>query len=197
MVSEQHWDKVYRTKDSHDVSWYQEFPAVSVRMITAQAASGKVIDVGAGDSTLADELVERGFIVTVLDVAPSAIDAVRRRLGDRATYVVADLLDWSPRESYDLWHDRAVFHFLTDPATQAAYVDLAGSAVRPGGAVVLATFAPDGPVSCSGLPTARHDAESLAALFADHFTLASSEREEHRTPWGAVQPFTWVTLRRR
>jgi SAM-dependent methyltransferase len=194
--SEHHWDAVYRSKDPDNVSWYQEVPATSVRLITALAATGSVLDVGAGPSTLADELVERGFIVTVLDVAPSAIAAVRQRLGDRATYLVTDLLDWAPLETYDIWHDRAVFHFLTDPATQAAYVGLAAAAVRPGGAVVLATFAPDGPAACSGLPTARHDVESLAALFADHFTLASSERVEHTTPWGMIQPFTWVTLRR-
>lgn len=193
----EHWDTVYTSKKHDDVSWYQRVPATSVRLVTAACAAGSVIDVGAGASTLADELVARGYDVTVLDVAPSAIDTVKRRLGDRATYVVGDLLGWEPTATYDVWHDRAVFHFLTDPAAQEAYVDLAAGAVGPDGVVVLGTFAPDGPTACSGLPTARHDAGSLADLFAKSFALVSSEREEHLTPWGAVQPFTWVTLRRR
>ena len=196
-MSEKHWDAVYESRDHREVSWYQEDPAFSLRLTTAHAATGSVIDVGAGTSSVADALVGRGYSVTVLDVAPTAIKALRQRLGDRVTYLVTDLLDWAPIESYDVWHDRAVFHFLTEPTTQAAYVDLAATAVRPGGAIVLATFAPDGPTACSGLPTTRHDADSLAALFSEHFTRVSSERESHPTPGGEFQPFTWVTLLRR
>ena len=196
-MSEQHWDDVYTSKEHGDLSWYQAIPATSVRLVTAATDAGNVIDVGAGASTLPDELVGRGYAITVLDVAPSAIDTVKRRLGDRATYLVTDLLSWVPTATYDVWHDRAVFHFLTDPAAQAAYVALAATAVGPSGVIVLGTFAPDGPTVCSGLPTSRHDADSLALLFAADFALVSSEREEHLTPWGAAQPFTWVTLRRR
>lgn len=195
-MSEEHWDGVYSAKEHDDVSWYQAVPETSIRLVTAASSSGSVIDIGAGASTLADELVARGYAVTVLDVAPSAIEAVQERLGDKATYVVADLLAWEPSTSYDVWHDRAVFHFLVDPASQAAYVELAAKAVRPRGFLVLGAFAPDGPTSCSGLPTARHDVGSLTATFAGRFELASSEREEHVTPWGAVQPFTWVSLQR-
>jgi 2-polyprenyl-3-methyl-5-hydroxy-6-metoxy-1,4-benzoquinol methylase len=201
VVSEEHWDRVYATKGRDDVSWYQAVPATSIRLVTAAmpatAAPRRVIDIGAGASTLADELLTRGYDVTVLDVAPSAVASVKARLDDRATYLITDLLEWQPETTYDVWHDRAVFHFLTDPTAQTAYVHLAARAVRAGGVVVLGTFAPDGPTACSGLPTARHDADSLAALFADYFELVSSERDEHTTPWGAVQPFTWVTLSRR
>jgi SAM-dependent methyltransferase len=200
-VSEGHWDRVYATKGRDDVSWYQAVPATSIRLVTAAmtatVAPRRVIDIGAGASTLADELLARAYDVTVLDVAPSAIASVKARLGDRAIYLITDLLEWQPGTTYDVWHDRAVFHFLTDPIAQTAYVNLAARAVRASGALVLGTFAPDGPPECSGLPTARHDADSLAALFSDYFELVSSERDEHTTPWGAVQPFTWVTLRRR
>lgn len=196
-MSEQHWDGVYTSKDHTDVSWYQAVPTASVRLVTSAIAEGSVVDVGAGASMLADELVEHGYVVTVLDVAATAIASVRDRLGDRVEYVVSDLLAWRPETAYDAWHDRAVFHFLTDPRDQAAYVELAAATVRPGGVVVLGSFAPDGPTMCSGLPTARHDADSLAALFGGDFELVSSEREEHRTPWGSVQPFTWVVLQRR
>jgi 2-polyprenyl-3-methyl-5-hydroxy-6-metoxy-1,4-benzoquinol methylase len=200
-VSEEHWDRVYATKGRDDVSWYQAVPVTSIRLVTAAmpatAARRSVIDIGAGSSTLADELLTRRCEVTVLDVAPSAVASVKARLGDRATYLITDLLEWRPETAYDVWHDRAVFHFLTDPSAQTAYVNLAARAVRAGGAVVLGTFAPDGPAACSGLATSRYDADSLAALFADYFELVSSERDEHTTPWGAVQPFTWVTLSRR
>lgn len=155
-----------------------------------------MVDVGGGTSTLADHLVDEGYDVTVLDVAPSALDTVRARVGDRATYVAADLLSWRPAETYDVWHDRAVFHFLTDRDDQRGYVDLAASAVRPGGALVMGTFATDGPTQCSGLPTTRWNAEQLMTLFGGAFELADQEREEHQTPGGAVQSFLRMTMRR-
>lgn len=198
MDGAEHWDEVHATKDAAAVSWFQPTPDTSVRLVSAAAPAGShVVDVGAGRSTLVDLLVGAGYRVTVLDVSAEAVAAVRARLGERTgvDYVVTDLLEWSP-SPVDVWHDRAVFHFLTDPADQRGYVELAASAVTTGGAVVLATFAPDGPEQCSGLPTARHDAGSLATMFAPRFELEHTEREEHVTPWGAVQPFTWVVLRR-
>ncbi|MGH3977117.1 MAG: methyltransferase domain-containing protein [Pseudonocardiaceae bacterium] len=191
-----HWNTVYATKAADEVSWYEPVPATSRRLITLAATSGRVIDVGAGASGLADALVSAGYDVTVLDVSANALAQVRERLGQKATYVVADLLNWTPADSYAAWHDRAVFHFLTDPDDQARYVDLAARAIQAGGALVMGTFAPTGPESCSGLPTTRHDADSLARLFAGSFTLEHTETEEHVTPWGAIQPFTWVVLRR-
>jgi 2-polyprenyl-3-methyl-5-hydroxy-6-metoxy-1,4-benzoquinol methylase len=193
-----HWESVYATKPLDQVSWHQQCAATSVRLVTgATDPTASVIDVGAGASPLVEDLLRAGYrAVTVLDVSEHALAVVRARLGDRGgvTYVVADLLAWSPDRTYDVWHDRAVFHFLTDPADRDRYIAIATRAVTPGGVLVLGTFAADGPTSCSGLPTARYDADSLAALFAGSFTLRSSERQEHRTPGGAGQAFTWVVL---
>jgi SAM-dependent methyltransferase len=192
-----HWDAVYAGKPTDEVSWYQREPAVSLRLLSECApAPAEVLDVGAGASTLADRLVDGGWDVTLLDVSAEALAVVRARLADRAAYVVADLLTWTPDRAYRAWHDRAVFHFLTDPADQERYVGLAAHTVTAGGVVVLGTFAEDGPESCSGLPTARWSAERLAARFAPAFAAVHAEREEHVTPWGAAQPFTWVVLRR-
>jgi len=194
-----HWDAVYTTKATDDVSWFQSEPVTSLRLLRTWARpGGSVVDVGAGTSPLVDRLVEAGRDdVTLLDVSTEALDAVRRRLGDRAgavRFAVADVRTWNPRRTFDVWHDRAVFHFLVDPADRQAYVDQASAAVAPGGMVVLATFAADGPTSCSGLPTARYDAAALTALFAPAFALEHAERQEHVTPWGTVQPFTWVVF---
>ena len=158
-----------------------------------------MIDVGGGTSTLVDELVSRGFTdVSVLDVSTVALDSSRKRLGptsERVCWVCADVLAWTPERTYDLWHDRAVFHFLVDPADRRRYVQVARLAVRPGGYVIVATFATDGPARCSGLRVERYDTEGLCAAFSPGFALVGSRRELHTTPSGAVQPFTWVVLR--
>lgn len=193
----EHWDGVFASRAVEDVSWFQREPAVSLRLLGEHAAGRAVLDVGAGRSELADRLLGLGFAdVTVLDVSERALTAVRERLGDRVRYVVTDLLAWTPVRRYGAWHDRAVFHFLTDLDEQARYVGLAGETVEPGGVVVLGAFAEDGPQSCSGLPTARWSAEALAERFGPLFSLVHAEREEHVTPAGVVQPFTWVVLRR-
>ncbi|NMM32849.1 MAG: class I SAM-dependent methyltransferase [Phycicoccus sp.] len=213
----EHWDTVYGTKATDEVSWFQRQPTTSLRLITSMSPpSGAVIDVGAGASTLVDTLLDAGWSdVTVLDVSAKALALVRDRVNDRvnepagdrpldlpserpepASFVVANVLSWQPERTYDAWHDRAVFHFLVGSEQRDQYVATASRAVRPGGVVVLGTFAADGPTQCSGLPTARYDAEGLAAVFEPGFSLEHSEREEHMTPGGAVQPFTWVVLRR-
>jgi SAM-dependent methyltransferase len=193
-----HWDEVYATKPADTVSWFQPVPEVSLRLVESVGhPSSAFIDVGAGASTLVDELVERGWTdLTVLDVSAEAMH-VRQGRAAAVTPVISDVLTFEPQRTFDIWHDRAVLHFLTEPADVARYVELATRAVRPGGHLVIGTFAEDGPTQCSGLPTVRYDAEALTAAFGDAFTLVHSEREEHRTPWGAVQPFTWVVLRRR
>jgi len=195
-----HWDTVYGTKATDEVSWYQRRPATSERLLASVSSpADAVIDVGAGASTLADSLLDAGWSdVTVLDVSPRALALVRDRLGplDSASFIVADVLAWQPDRTYDAWHDRAVFHFLVQPEQRQQYAATASRAIRPGGALVLATFAEDGPTRCSGLPTSRYDADALAAVFAPDFTLEHSEREEHVTPGGAIQPFTWAVLRR-
>ncbi|MEV0273660.1 class I SAM-dependent methyltransferase [Hamadaea sp. NPDC050747] len=202
MDTAQHWRRTYDTKGVDEVSWYQTDPAVSLRLLTAAGLSpaSRVLDVGGGASVLADRLLDAGIgDVTVLDIADSALSAARTRLGERAgavTWLVRDVLAWNPEPRYDLWHDRAVFHFLTDPADRDRYRRVLAAGLAPGGHVVIGTFAADGPQSCSGLPVARYDADQLAAQFPG-FEPIESAREEHHTPWDSVQPFTWLVLRRR
>lgn len=199
-----HWNDVYSDKAVDETSWYQPRAEASMRLLTeavtlATAGPGSAVDVGAGTSTLADELLAAGWSpVTVLDVSATALEQTRARLGADADvrFVVADILEWQPDDTFDAWHDRAVFHFLTQPEDQARYVDSAARAVRPGGLLVIGTFGPGGPEQCSGLPVARHDVTSLEALFDSHFELLTSEVEVHLTPWGAEQQFTWASLRR-
>ncbi|NUO61296.1 MAG: class I SAM-dependent methyltransferase [Hamadaea sp.] len=202
MDTAQHWQRTYDTKGVDEVSWYQTDPAVSLRLLTAAGLTpaSRVLDVGGGASVLADRLLDAGIgDVTVLDIADSALSAARTRLGERAgavTWLVRDVLAWNPEPRYDLWHDRAVFHFLTDPADRDRYRRVLAAGLAPGGHVVIGTFAADGPQSCSGLPVARYDADQLAAQFPG-FEPIESAREEHHTPWDSVQPFTWLVLRRR
>ncbi len=201
MDRRQHWEHVYTTRADTEVSWFQREPLISLRLIEALApANGSVIDVGGGASLLVDGLLERGFTdLTVLDISDHALDRVRERLGDRGRLVTLlrrDVVAWEPDRTFDIWHDRAVFHFLTDPAARDRYVANATRAVRRGGALVVATFAEDGPVQCSGLPVSRWSAPALEAAFSPRFSPLGREREEHVTPAGVVQPFTWVALRR-
>lgn len=201
MSKSSHWDRVYETKGD-DVSWYRptlhRSLAIIDRLDLPRGAS--VIDVGAGASTLADDLVERGLQVTVADLSAVALDATRVRLQDRASevqFLVGDITEIElPANSFDLWHDRAVFHFLTDPLVRAAYVRQVLRALRPGGHVVAATFGPQGPDQCSGLPVARYDDQSLHAAFGeDAFRKLGHEREVHETPWGTEQEFVYCYCR--
>ena len=197
-----HWEQTYASRSSTEVSWYEREPTTSLRLIESLAPvpESAIIDIGGGTSFLVDRLAARGFTdLTVLDVADHALSEVRARLGPRAhaaTFVHQDLLTWEPDRQYDIWHDRAVFHFLTDSATRARYVDIAARAIWHNGALVVGAFAEDGPTHCSGLPVARYSSDQLASAFSASFSLIEHEREEHVTPGGVVQPFTWVTLRR-
>jgi ubiquinone/menaquinone biosynthesis C-methylase UbiE len=197
-----HWEQVYETRSTDEVSWFQAEPSVSRRLVEAAVGTnGSVVDVGAGASRLVDLLLDDGFAdLTVLDVSARALAVVRQRLGKRSTevtWVHGDVLDWHPGRSFDVWHDRAVFHFLTDSEDRSRYVDLVQRVVHPGGTVIVATFAADGPTHCSGLPVSRSDAAGLATVFGEAFMLGHAEREEHLTPSGALQPFTWAVLHRR
>jgi len=199
---ESHWERVYETRPADEVSWFQASPATSRRLVEAAVGlRGSVVDVGAGASRLVDLLLDDGFTdVSLLDVSARALATVKERLGGRSgsvTLVHGDVLDWAPGRTFDVWHDRAVFHFLIGEGERARYVDRVERVVAPGGSVILATFAPDGPTHCSGLPVSRHDAAGLAAQFGEEFELGHSEGEEHVTPSGAVQPFTWAVLHRR
>jgi 2-polyprenyl-3-methyl-5-hydroxy-6-metoxy-1,4-benzoquinol methylase len=199
---ESHWERIYRSRPADELSWFQTSPTTSVRLVEAAVpGGGSVLDVGAGSSSLVDVLLSESFEdLTVLDVSGTALDAVRTRLAERGQhvhFVQADLLDWEPVRTFDVWHDRAVFHFLTGPEDRSRYVHVAAAAVRAAGTLIVATFASDGPTHCSGLPVSRYDAGELAAEFETSFDLVHSEREEHCTPAGVVQPFTWAVLRRR
>lgn len=195
-----HWEQVYAEKGRDQVSWYEETPTTSTELVLLDGVPAHVVDVGAGASMLPDALLDAGVgHVTLVDLSMSALALTELRLeerGTRVTTVVADVLDHAFDETYDVWHDRAVFHFLVEPAQRAAYGRQARSAVRPGGLLVVGTFAADGPEQCSGLPVARYDAEQLAAELGEGFTLVETRRAEHHTPWDSVQPFTWVVLRR-
>ncbi len=201
--SSQHWDEVYTRKASDQVSWYQRAPRMSLELITETglSSSDPVIDVGGGASQLVDALLDRGFAdVSVLDISRAAIAASQARLGARGArvhWVCADVTTWHPERTYQLWHDRAVFHFLTDRADQQRYASTAAAAIAPCGWLTLATFALDGPTMCSGLPVARWDADGLAARFAPEFVAVDEQREDHVTPSGQVQPFVWVLLQHR
>jgi len=197
-----HWEGVYAAKREDQVSWFQETPAISLELIARAGAvqSYAIIDIGGGASRLADCLVARGYQdVTVLDLSAAALAAARARMGDRAgqvTWIAADMTDWQPARSYDIWHDRAAFHFLTLAEDQAAYVIRLRRALRPGGHAIIGTFAPDGPERCSGLAVSRYDAGSLAATLGHGFELVDTIRHEHTTPWGAAQKFQFSTFRR-
>lgn len=197
-----HWERVYQTRSLTDVSWYQPDTAASIRMIEmgATAPGASVVDVGSGGSVLVDQLLDHGYTdITLVDASPSVLEKVRTRLGDRARHVrfiSQDLLTWVPERRFDVWHDRAVFHFLTSRNERDHYIELATDAIDHGGALVLGTFAEDGPTQCSGLAVSRYSARALGELFAESFVLEAHSLEEHVTPAAAIQPFTWVLLRR-
>ena len=198
----EHWDPIYASKPSTELSWYVGEPAVSLRLVEGMAVSPSVavIDVGAGASLLVDRLLADDFTdITVLDVSRHALAEVEERLGAGArhvTFIRHDVLTWQSDRQYDVWHDRAVFHFLTDDARRDRYVETAARAIRAGGGLVLATFAEDGPTQCSGLPVSRYSAGDLETVFSGLFSLVEHEREVHRTPGGVDQSFTWTVLRR-
>ena len=199
---QRHWQAVYSSKRENEVSWFEETPALSVQLIEATGATkaSAIIDVGGGASRLVDTLLAAGYAdVIVLDIADSALDAARARLGDlasRAHWIAADITRWKNERRYDVWHDRAVFHFLTEPADRAAYFERLAASLAPGGHAIIGTFAPDGPERCSGLPVVRYDEASLARSMPAGFAPVGSQRFEHVTPWGAVQSFQFTTFRK-
>lgn len=197
----QHWEARYRGQAPDEVSWFQRDPAMSLRLLAAAGLGPhtSVVDVGGGASTLADRLLDLGVPdITVLDLAAGALRESRDRLGPagaQVTWLAQDLLQWRPVRRYDLWHDRAMFHFLTEPGDRARYAAVLDEALGPDGSVVIATFAEDGPEYCSGLPVVRYREDELARQFPDLHPVRA-QREEHRTPAGAIQPFTWLVLSR-
>ena len=197
-----HWERVYTKKPATDVSWFQEHAYISQRLIAETGApkSASIIDVGGGASTLIDDLLADGYqALTVLDLSSAALAAAKARLGllaERVRWIEADITAADlPHHSYDIWHDRAVFHFLTNETDRRAYVERVRHAVRPGGHVIVATFAEDGPATCSGLPVVRYSAGGLHGEFGPDFNLIRHERETHQTPMGTTQEFLYCYCR--
>lgn len=197
-----HWQNVYTSKGEGDVSWFQASPHPSLDLIalTGAARDAGIVDIGGGASRLVDALLDAGYAdITVLDLSEAALATARERIGSRASqvmWIAADVTAWEPQRQYDIWHDRAAFHFLTESSDQQAYVACLKRALRPGAYAIIGSFAPDGPEKCSGLPVMRHDYASIAALLGDVFTPIDSRRHDHVTPWGATQHFQFSTFRK-
>ena len=197
-----HWENVYTRKGENEVSWFQENPAPSLELIAqvGAAPTSAIIDIGGGASRLVDCLTDRGFAdITVLDLSAAALDSAKARLGGRANqvhWVVADATIWEPARTYDIWHDRAAFHFLTEQQDRAAYIARLKRGLKAGGHAIIATFALDGPEKCSGLPVARYDSASLGKTLGPMFQLVHTVGHKHATPWGSQQVFQFSVFRR-
>lgn len=197
-----HWEHIYQDRKATEVSWYQQRPDYSLALINAAGTNtlARIIDIGAGASTLVDYLLDAGYQnITVLDIAKSAIEQAKTRLGNRADSVVwlehditdRDLAELTADGLYDIWHDRAVFHFLTDAQDRTAYVNTLTRALKPGAQAIIATFALNGPEKCSGLEIVRYSPETLSAVLGDTFRLVETRQEDHVTPANALQSFVY------
>ena len=202
MDPREHWQAVYAAKKPDEVSWYQPVPEPSLAAIERLGVDRRasLIDVGGGASALAGELTALGWgDVTVLDISAGALADTKGRLGqtgEAIAWIDADIRDWRPPRRYDVWHDRALFHFLTQPQERAAYGEALRAGTHQGSLVILATFALDGPEQCSGLPVRRYDHDALAAELGEEFALVEAWRQAHVTPWGTEQSFQWVAFQR-
>ena len=203
MNTKSHWESVYGTQDPKAVSWYAAHLLLSLQYVrkAAPAKDARIIDVGGGESTLVDDLLADGYSnITVLDISTTALEVTRHRLGAlsrKVTWVAGDVLDVDlPVAAYDVWHDRAVFHFLTSDEQRRRYVEQVLKALKPGGYAIVGTFGPEGPEKCSGLPVARYEPTALHARFGDPFQLVDSSIEVHKTPWGAPQQFVYCFCKR-
>lgn len=203
MEPKTHWEKIYTSKAPNEVSWFQEHAALSQKLIqrVASRKEAQIIDVGGGASTLVDDLLADGNKnITVLDVSEKALEISKRRLGNRShavTWMAADITTAEfPRHHFDVWHDRAVFHFLTDPDQRRRYIERVLHAVRPGGHVIVATFSLSGPPKCSGLDVVRYSPGTLHGEFGDTFTLLDHVEEKHKTPFGTEQQFVYCLCKK-
>ncbi|MGH7907747.1 MAG: class I SAM-dependent methyltransferase [Candidatus Binataceae bacterium] len=198
MSAQAHWNRLYQTKGPAETSWYEPHLEISLEWIIEAAPdrNASVIDVGGGESTLVDDLLAQGYrALTVLDLSETALENAQRRLGDAArniAWIPGDAARMAlPPHAFDLWHDRAVFHFFTDPEERAAYMRRLSASLRHGGQVMMATFGPDGPEKCSGLPTMRYSADSLSRELGPEFRLVRQALVDHRTPFGTAQQFLY------
>ncbi len=197
-----HWENVYQSKAPDDVSWYQRDPGISLKLInhTGLPRDAAVIDVGGGASSLADKLLDLGCTdLTVLDISSAALEHARDRLGEaarRVNWIEADITEFKSEQEFSLWHDRALFHFMTDAGDRSRYIAALNANVAPDGHVIIASFGPDGPKKCTGLDVVRYDAEKLMGEVGPGFELVEQTSEAHVTPWGAKQRFAWFRLKR-
>jgi SAM-dependent methyltransferase len=202
MTPQEHWNAIYRTKSERDVSWFEALPAVSLELLEDAGLTEDtcVVDVGGGESRLVDALLARGLdCLAVLDVSGEALDHARTRVGSNArvvTWIEADVTAGWSLKAMDIWHDRAVFHFLVAPDDRIRYLTHMRETLKPGGSAIIATFAPDGPATCSGLPVARYSPATLAQAVGRDFELVDVRAWQHVTPWGALQPFQYSRFRR-
>jgi SAM-dependent methyltransferase len=203
MSNLERWENVYQTKGEHEVSWFQESPTVSLELIRATGVTtdASILDIGGGASRLVDALLHRGFSdITVLDLSEKALETSKARLdvlsAAKVKWVAADVTAWEPPQAYDVWHDRAAFHFLTDPKDRTAYAKQVLRAVRLGGHVIIGTFALDGPERCSGLPVVRYDSAAIGKILGPSFDLSESRTHAHKTPMGTIQRYQFSRFRR-
>lgn len=204
LEKKQHWENVYSSKSDREVSWFREHLDNSLKMIlaTGVGTDAAIIDVGGGSSTLVDDLLADGFVdLTVLDISRSALDRSRERLGVKAQnveWVDADITDVQlPEGRFDVWHDRAVFHFLTDEGDRKRYIELVLRSLKPGGHIIVASFGPNGPMKCSGLDVVRYSPSEMSETFGGNFEMLSSISETHNTPFGTSQEFVYCYCRKR
>jgi SAM-dependent methyltransferase len=199
----QHWDTIYKTRPLNEVSWYQPIPETSLNLITASLLpkTSKIIDIGGGDSYLSDSLLEMGYEnITVLDISAAALQRAKKRLGpaaNRIQWIEADASTFSPQIAYDIWHDRAAFHFLRDKNEIMHYVKAASKGVKPGGYLIIGTFGPNGPLKCSGIEIMQYSKEQLIQQFAEHFEPENCMYIDHTTPSGSIQQFTFCRFKRK
>lgn len=195
-----HWERVHAGKSPEGVSWYEASPTMSLQMLNLLGATVNqaIVDVGGGAGVLPAVLTDRGYRdITIVEISAVALTIARQRCGRAPVeFAQTDVLEWRPSRRYDIWHDRAVFHFLTEPEQRHRYRETLLQALAPVGGVVIGVFASDGPPSCSGLPVVRYDVAGLVDALGEGFTVVSEERDLHVTPRGVIQPFTWLALRR-
>lgn len=199
----EHWEEVYHTKAADTVSWFQPVPLTSLELITGVCPDKKaaIIDIGCGDAFLSEALLQRGYEnLSALDISHEAIERARKRIGagaDEITWLAGDVLDFKPHATFDFWHDRAAFHFLTMPEDISAYADIAGKGIKPGGWLLVAAFSETGPDKCSGLPVHQYNEKSLSLVFRHDFELVKTMAEKHRTPAGKEQDFIFCLFKRK
>jgi len=195
-----HWENVYNKKNENEVSWYQKVPNISLDIIKSLNLNlnSKIIDIGAGESRLVDNLLDLGFNnIDVLDISKKSIEKTQKRLGlksEKINWIISDINDFKTEKKYDLWHDRAAFHFLKDPVQINNYVDLANSSLNNNGKIVLGTFSTDGPLKCSGLEVSRYNQKSVNDVFSKFFNLLNYQLLNHPTPFNTTQEFLFSVL---